>query len=45
MWGKSATTGIIVDASRMLLKTVRVFSKPERDAAMCDAGNSTIRVA
>ena len=41
---RSATTGLMVDASCVLHNTVVVLSKPERGASMRDSGNAVRRV-
>ena len=42
---KSATTGLIVEASRVIQETVGVLSKTERGAAMQALGTASRRVA
>ena len=42
---RSATTGLIMEASRVLKDTVGVLSEPERGAAMRAFGTSLRRVA
>ena len=42
---RSATTGLITEASRVLQETVGVLLEPERGAAMQVLGNASRRVA
>ena len=45
MWRRSATTGLIVEASRVLQEMVGVLSNPEHDAAMRASRTASKRVA
>ena len=45
MQGRSVTTKLMVDASRVLQETVGVLSNPERGAAIVASGHTSRRVA
>ena len=45
MQRRPAATGMIVETFHVLHDTVGVFSDPECDAAMCNVGTATRRVA
>ena len=45
MQRRSATTGLIVDASRVLQEMVGVLSDPERGTAMFASGHTSKRIA
>ena len=45
MWRRSATTGLVMEASHVLQETVGVLSEPERGAAMRSLGTASRRVA
>ena len=45
MQRRSATTGLMVDASLVLQETVGVLSDPDRGAAMVASGHVSIKVA
>ena len=42
---RSATTGLVVDASHVLQETVSVLSNPEQGVAMVVSGHTSSRVA
>ena len=45
MWRRSATTGLIMEASRVIKETVGVLSEPEHGAAMQAFGTDLRRMA
>ena len=45
MWRRSATTGLIMEASCVLQETVGVLSEPERGAAILALGTASRREA